>query len=100
MGSKEAALVKRAGRVPNTDPSGRARPTHVTTDEPMDSASAARYRYELPALPTHRVTVPRDRIRTLQTAPNGRALTSGGGAQAATEQEILIYPEEIISLGP
>lgn len=44
--------------------------------------------------PTHRATVPRDRVQGLQLAPTGRN-ASGGGGQAITNQPIPVKPNEL-----
>lgn len=67
---------------------------HVTTGAPLDSASAAKSAYELPADPTHRATVPADRAE-LGPTPDGRATTSGGGSQAGATKPIPVKPHEI-----
>lgn len=98
MGSAEAARAARTGEIPNVNPSGQPRPTHVTTDPPMTSASAAQKKYELPSQPTHAATVPGNRVRDLGPTPDGRQNTSGGGSQNATSQPIPVKPCEIREL--
>ena len=98
MGPGEAAVVERTGAIPNTNAAGEFRPTHVTTDAPLNSGAQAQTTYELPSAPTHRATVPADRVSNLQMAPDGRATTSGGGSQAATHQPIPVKPEELKKL--
>lgn len=41
MGAGEAGEVATTGQIPNTNAEGRLKDIHVTTDKPMDSASAA-----------------------------------------------------------
>ena len=100
MGPGEAQTALKTGEIPNTNAQGEFRPTHVTTDAPMDSASGAKQRYELPADPSHRATVPSGRVTDLQATPDGRATTSGGGSQAATQKPIPVKPEELKKLNP
>jgi len=98
MGSGEAATVLRTGEIPNTNAAGEFRPTHVTTDAPLNSAAQAQTTYELPSAPTHRATVPASRVNDLQGTPDGRATTSGGGSQAATHKPIPVKPKELKKL--
>jgi hypothetical protein len=95
MGSGEAATARKTGEVPNTDVRGNPRPTHVTTDKPMNDSAGTQKRYELPSAPTHRATVPSNRVDGLGSAPDGRPITSGGGSQSATNQPIPVKPSEI-----
>jgi RHS repeat-associated protein len=96
MGEKEADTARQTGNIPNTDAQGNPRPTHVTTDKPMNSSAAAQKKYELPKTPTQRATVPKDRVPgELGLAPDGRPTTSGGGSQSATNQPIPVKPNEI-----
>ena len=95
MGSGEAGVAMKTGEIPNTNAAGEFRPTHVTTDPPVGSASEAQTRYELPSSPTHRATVPANRVKDLQTTPDGRARTSGGGSQAATHNPVPVKKKEI-----
>lgn len=99
MGRDEADLARRAGEIPNRGADNVPRPTHVTTDPPLNSASEAAKRYELDLTPTHRATVPADRVNDLGPAPDGRATTSGGGSQNATNQPVPVKPCEIHELG-
>jgi RHS repeat-associated protein len=98
MGSGEAATALRTGERPNTNAAGEFRPTHVTTDAPLNSAGQAQTTYELPSAPTHRATVPAGRVTDLQGTPDGRPTTSGGGSQAATHKPIPVKPAEIKKL--
>lgn len=98
MGEGEAAVARETGFIPATDAAGNAKVIHVTTDAPLDSASAAKSTYELPADPTHRATVPGDRTQ-LGPTPDGRATTSGGGSQAGATKPIPVKPNEIKPLG-
>jgi len=95
MGPAEAAKSESSGYIPNVDPEGNPRPTHVTTDPPMDSAAGAKQKYELPTTPTHRATVPASQAGELGPTPDGRPRTSGGGSQAATNNPIPVKPEQI-----
>jgi RHS repeat-associated protein len=95
MGPGEAQTATETGNIPNTNAQGEPRPTHVTTDPPLDSASEAAQKYELPTEPTHRATVPADRVPDLGPAPDGRPTTSGGGSQSATPSPIPVKPGEI-----
>ena len=97
MGEAEGTTAMRTGNIPNTSAAGNLRPTHVTTDPPVNSAGVAQARYELPARPTHRATVPAERT-TLQRTPDGRSTTSGGGSQAATNKPIPVRADEIHKL--
>lgn len=99
MGPGEAAAAARSGAIPNVGKDGIPRPTHVTTDRPVSSASEAMAKYELPVAPTHSATVPGNRVTDLGKTPDGRALTSGGGSQRATQQPIPVKPDEIRKLG-
>lgn len=98
MGPGEAATAAKNGAVPNTDAAMNPRPTHVTTDRPLDSGSAAKAKYELGSTPSHRATVPTSRAGKLGPAPDGRPTTSGGGSQAATNKPIPVKPNEIKKL--
>jgi RHS repeat-associated protein len=49
MGPGEAQTATETGEIPNTNAQGEPRPTHVTTDPPLDSASEAAQKYELPS---------------------------------------------------
>jgi RHS repeat-associated protein len=98
MGPDEAATATSTGSTPNVNRTGQPRPTHVTTDPPMNSASAAQTRYELPSPPTHVATVPASRVRDLGPTPDGRQKTSGGGSQNATNQHIPVKRSEIREL--
>lgn len=96
MSDGEADAARRTGNIPNTDAQGNPRPTHVTTDKPLNSSTAAQKKYELPTTPTQRATVPKDRVPGgLGRTPDGRATTSGGGSQSATNQPIPVRPSEI-----
>jgi hypothetical protein len=95
MGPEEAKVAARTGEIPNVGKDGIPRPTHVTKDAPLDSAAKAQARYELPTAPTHRATVPANRATDLGRTPDGRATTSGGGSQNATNHPIPVKPEEI-----
>jgi RHS repeat-associated protein len=96
MGDAEAETARRTGNVPNTDAHGNPRPTHVTTDKPLNDPAAAQKKYELPNTPTQRATVPKDRVPGgLGPTPDGRPTTSGGGSQSATNQPIPVKPSEI-----
>jgi RHS repeat-associated protein len=99
MGPVEAELAKKSGSIPNFGADGKPRPTHVTTDKPLNSASEAKTQYELPSTPTHSATVPANRVSDLGPTPDGRSTTSGGGSQAATNQLIPVKPDEIKKLG-
>lgn len=98
MGPEEAKVSARTGEIPNVGKDGITRPTHVTTDAPVNSAAKAQEKYELPATPTHRATVPANRVNDLGATPDGRSVTSGGGRQNATNQPIPIKPDEIKQL--
>ena len=98
MSAAVANAAKEKGAIPNVGRDGQARPTHVTTDPPTNSAAAAQKKYELPEAPTHRATVARDRVNDLGPTPDGRATTSGGGSQSATSQPIPVKPCEISEL--
>jgi RHS repeat-associated protein len=98
MGREEAAKAKKEGAIPNVDRDGQPRATHGTTDKPTNSASEAHKKYELPVEPTHRATVPQERVRDLGPAPDGRPTTSGGGSQSATPHPIPVKPCEIVEL--
>jgi RHS repeat-associated protein len=96
MSDGEADTARRTGNVPNTDAQGNPRPTHVTTDKPLDDSAAAQKKYELPTTPTQRATVPKDRVPGgLSHTPDGRPTTSGGGSQSAANQPIPVKPSEI-----
>jgi len=96
MGNEEAEIARRTGNVPNVGRNANPRPTHVTTDKPLNSSTAAQKKYELPETPTHRATVPKDRVPGgLSPTPDGRPTTSGGGSQSATNQPIPVKPSEI-----
>lgn len=98
IASDDAVAARRTGAIPNVGVDGQPRPTHVTTDAPVTSSAAAQTRYELPAPPTHAATVPRTRVQDLGSTPDGRATTSGGGSQNATNQPIPVMPCEIREL--
>jgi RHS repeat-associated protein len=98
MGKAEAEAAKRNREIPNVGRDGQPRSTHGTTDKPTNSASEAQQKYELPETPTHRATVPQDRVRDMGPAPDGRATTSGGGTQNATSQPIPVRRCEIVEL--
>jgi RHS repeat-associated protein len=98
MGKTEAETAARTGEIPNVGLDGQPRPTHVTTDAPTDSASEAKQKYELPEAPTHRATVPANRVSDLGPTPDGRSTTRGGGSQKATNQPIQVNPCEISEL--
>ncbi|HUR83546.1 MAG TPA: RHS repeat-associated core domain-containing protein [Thermoanaerobaculia bacterium] len=96
MSDGEADAARRTGNIPDTDAQGNPRPTHITTDRPVNSSETAQARYELPVRPTQSATVPATRVPGgLQPAPDGRATTSGGGSQSATNQPIPVNPSEI-----
>jgi len=96
MGDEEAVVARRTGNVPNVGRNANPRPTHVTTDKPLNSSTEAQGKYELPETPTHRATVPKDRVPgSLGPTPDGRPTTSGGGSQSATNQPIPVRPDEI-----
>jgi len=95
MGEGEAEFARRTGNIPNVDAQGNPRPTHVTTDNPINSSDTAQTTYELPVKPTHSATVPQSRVPGgLEPAPSGPT-TSGGGSQAVTNQPIPVRPNEI-----
>jgi RHS repeat-associated protein len=96
MGKSEAEAARRNGEIPNVGRDGQPRPTHGTTDKPTNSASDAQRRYELPEEPTHRATVPQNRVSDMGPAPDGRPTTSGGGSQSATSRPIPVKPCEIV----
>jgi RHS repeat-associated protein len=98
MSQAEADLAGSSGEIPNVNQQGIPRPTHVTTDSPLNSASKAQKVYELPVQPTHRATVPAQQAGPLGPAPSGPK-TSGGGSQNATSQPIPVKPEQIHKLG-
>jgi hypothetical protein len=54
MSDGEAEAARRTGNIPNTDAQGNPRPTHVTTDRPVNSSATAQSKYELPVKPTQR----------------------------------------------
>ncbi|MGC1614898.1 MAG: hypothetical protein WA736_09435 [Candidatus Acidiferrum sp.] len=60
----------------------------------------AQQKYELNTTPTHRATVPANRVKQLGPAPDGKPTTSGGGSQAATPHPIPVKPDEIKPLEP
>jgi len=95
MGPGEAKISARTGEIPNVGKDGIQRPTHVTTDAPVSSAVKAQEKYELPETPTHRATVPANRVSGLGPTPDGRSVTSGGGNQNATNRPIPIKPDEL-----
>jgi RHS repeat-associated protein len=96
MGNEEAEVARRTGNVPNVGRNANPRPTHITTDKPLNSSTEAQGKYELPETPTHRATVPKDRVPGgLSPTPDGRPTTSGGGSQSATNQPIPVKPSEI-----
>ena len=64
----------------------------------MNSAAEAKAKYELAQAPTHRATVPADRVKDLGPTPDGRNITSGKGSQNATSKPIPVQPCEIIEL--
>jgi hypothetical protein len=91
----EANAALDTGFIPNVGRDGNPRPTHVTADPPMNNSVVAAHRYEI-TTPTHRATVPQDRVPGgLGPAPDGRATTSEGGSQSATNQPIPVKPAEI-----
>jgi hypothetical protein len=95
MTDGEANTAQDTGNIPNVGRDGKPRPTHVTTDKPVNDATVAAKRYEIEK-PTHRATVPKDRVPGgLRPAPDGRPTTSGGGSQSATNQPIPVRPNEI-----
>jgi len=94
MSDGEAAVARRTGNIPNTNAQGQGRPTHVTTDPPLNSSQEAQSKYELPVTPTQRATVPANRAPNLEPAPGGPT-TSGGGSQAVTNELIPVKPSEI-----
>jgi hypothetical protein len=96
QGEVDEAL--RTGNIPNYGADGVPRPTHLTSEAPLDSAAAAATRYEI-GPPTHRATVPASRVRNNGPAPDGRPTTSGGGQQSATPDPIPVKPSEIVPLG-
>ena len=98
MGKGEAEVVKSTGEIPNVGQNKLPRPTHVTTDTPLNSASKAQKVYELPEKPTHRATVPSEKAGALQPAPSGPK-TSGGGSQNTVSKPIPVNPTQIIKLG-
>jgi hypothetical protein len=100
MSKGEADTAAKTGEIPNVGLDGKARPTHVTTDAPLDSAAQAQAKYELPQAPTHQATVPANRVDDLGPTPDGRATTSGGGSQSATSKPIPVKPSEIKPLNP
>jgi hypothetical protein len=92
----EALMAKSTGEIPNVGRDAKFRPTHVTTDQPTNNATQAQAKYELGEKPTHRATVPRDRVPGgLGPTPDGRPTTSGGGSQNATNQPIPVSRTEI-----
>jgi RHS repeat-associated protein len=98
MSEAEANAARETGQIPNVNQQGIPRPTHVTTDTPLNSASEAQKVYELPVQPTHRATVPAEQAGPLGPAPSGPK-TSGGGSQSATSQPIPVKPEQLHKLG-
>lgn len=100
MGPGEASTVEATGSIPNVDAQGTPKAIHVTTDAPMDSAAGAKQAYELPKDPSHRATVPANRVKDLGPTPDGKTTTSGGGTQAATRQPIPVKKKEIKKLNP
>jgi hypothetical protein len=95
MGEGEARTASNTHSIPNTDAQGNPRPTHVTTDKPLNSSEAAQSNYSLPVRPTHAATVPQSRVPGgLQPAPSGPTAT-GGGSQAVTDRPIPVKPNEI-----
>jgi hypothetical protein len=99
MSKAEADTAAQTGQIPNTNAALEPRPTHVTTDAPLDSASQAQKVYELPETPTHRATVPAEQAGPLGPAKTGPT-TSGGGSQNATSNPIPVKPDQITPLGP
>jgi hypothetical protein len=98
MSKEEAELAKKSGEIPNVGRDGKPRPTHVTTDSPLDSASKAQKTYALPEKPTHQATVPAERAGPLEPAPSGPK-TTGGGSQNTVPRPIPVKPAEIHELG-
>jgi RHS repeat-associated protein len=98
MGAGEAEEARITGNIPNYGADKQPRPTHLTTDPPVDSATEAEKRYELDPKPTHRTTVPKSRVSSFEPTPDGRPTTSGGGSQTATSDLIPVQKEEIVPL--
>ena len=98
MGKEEAEKAVKTGEIPNVGRNEKLRPTHVTTDPPLNSASEAQKVYELPETPTHRATVPAESAGPLDPVP-GRPKTSGGGSQGTVSKPIPVKPGEITPLG-
>ena len=99
MGEGEALTAQSTGEIPNAGRDAKFRPTHITTDQPTNNATQAQAKYELGEKPTHRATVPRDRVPGgLGPTPDGRPTTSGGGSQNATNQPIPVRRNEITPL--
>jgi RHS repeat-associated protein len=95
MTDGEAKVARDTGTIPNVGRDGIHRPTHATTDAPVNDPAVAQQRYEI-TKPTHRATVPKDRLPGgLGPSPDGRPLTSGYGSQGATDQPIPVRPHEI-----
>lgn len=97
MGRSEALKVEFNGKTPTVGRNQQPRPTHVTTDAPMLDPHAAAKKYGIET-PTHRITVPKNKVKDLQTAPDGKATTAEGGAQQVTKHPISVAPDQIHKL--
>lgn len=99
MGTGEAQTAKDTGEIPNVGVDGRPRPTHFTRDEPTNDAQAAKPKYELKETPTHRATVPEERVPNVRVPESGPT-TSGGGSQVITDEPVPVFPDEVVPLDP
>jgi hypothetical protein len=86
MGHGEAAVVEKAGTIPNTDAINEARVIHYTTDAPTMSAADAIATYKRPNTATHMCRCPLCSVRD-NVPPTGTVLP--GASQAATSQPIV-----------
>lgn len=97
MGAGEAATALRTGSIPNTGADGNPRPTHFTSDEPMNDPNAVQQRYTLPQTPAYRATVPEERVPNARV-PEAGPTTEGGGSQVITDEPVPVSPSEIFPL--
>ena len=97
MGTGEAATALKTGKIPNVGRDLTPRPTHLTPDKPMRDPVEVQKRYSLPEQPTHRATVPDERVPNARV-PEAGPTTEGGGSQVVTDDEIQVDPGEITGL--